>query len=339
MNNPIKNITPLGFQWQTADPFLFCVHHEDFYPEGNDQMGINPENLQGRYLGNDFQLKDGFRMYHGNPVPGFPQHPHRGFETITIVRDGFVDHSDSHGGLGRYGNGDVQWMTAGKGLNHAEMFPLVHSDKPNRTELFQIWLNLPKKNKFVKPDYKMLWAEDIPKIEVRNEAGKKAIVELIAGSFDNKKAVAPPENSWAADSNNQLSILNILMESGSEISIPRVNLEEFNRNLYFYRGESITINNEKINNNCRVELNSNDDIVIKNGEKPTSILLLQSKPINEPVAQQGPFVMNTVGEIKEAILEYQQTEFGGWPFDRSDYVHAKEKGRFAKYSDGSSEEK
>ena len=146
--NPIKNIKPLGFQWDTQDPFLFCVHHEDKFPKGNDVMGPATP-IDDRPLGDDFIIKDGWRMYHGRTVPGFPEHPHRGFETITVVREGIVDHADSLGAAGRYGHGDVQWMTAGKGVQHSEMFPLIHKDKENHMELFQIWLNLPKKNKMV----------------------------------------------------------------------------------------------------------------------------------------------------------------------------------------------
>jgi redox-sensitive bicupin YhaK (pirin superfamily) len=339
MKNPINNIQPLGFQWQTADPFLFCVHHEDFYPKGTEDLGVATELLTGRYLGNDFQPRDGFRMYHGNPVPGFPQHPHRGFETITIVRDGYVDHSDSQGGLGRYGHGDVQWMTAGSGLNHAEMFPLVNSDSENRTELFQIWLNLPKASKMVEPNYKMLWAEDIPKIEISSENGKKSVIELIAGEFADKKAVEPPKDSWAAHANNEVMILNILMDPEAEIEIPQATTSDLNRNLYFYRGSKISVNGESLASANRAELDPKENLVISNGTEPASILILQAKPIDEPVAQHGPFVMNTVGEIKQAMLEYQQTQFGGWPYERNDYVHPKEKGRFAKYSDGRIEER
>jgi redox-sensitive bicupin YhaK (pirin superfamily) len=101
----IKQIRPLGFQWQTLDPFLFCVHHEDQFPKGNDELGP-AASLAGRNIGQDFVVKDGWRMYHGEKVPGFPGHPHRGFETITVVREGLVDHADSAGGKGRYGNGD-----------------------------------------------------------------------------------------------------------------------------------------------------------------------------------------------------------------------------------------
>src|SRR5690554_1071005 len=116
----IKNIKPLGFQWETQDPFLFCAYHRVLYPSGNEAMGPNAS-LQGRNIGSDFDLKEGWRMYHGSKVPGFPAHPLKGFETVTLVEEGFADHSDSLGGGGRFGNGDVQWMTAGKGVMHCEM--------------------------------------------------------------------------------------------------------------------------------------------------------------------------------------------------------------------------
>ena len=105
--DPIKSISALGFQWETADPFLFCVHHEDNFPKGNDAMGPDPSMFQGRHMGDDFIVKDGFRMYHGKTVPGFPGHPHRGFETVTVVRKGLVDHADSLGvgGVGEGGAG------------------------------------------------------------------------------------------------------------------------------------------------------------------------------------------------------------------------------------------
>jgi len=122
---------PLGPPpWETRDPFLFCVHHVDRYPAGNDAQGP-ATSLAGRALGQDFEGQDGWRMYHGRTVPGFPQHPHRGFETVTVVRHGLVDHSDSMGAAARYGAGDVQWLTAGGGIQHAEMFPLVERARDN----------------------------------------------------------------------------------------------------------------------------------------------------------------------------------------------------------------
>ena len=121
----IVNIIPLGRPpWPTIDPFLFCVHHLDHYPSANPDMSPKGS-LDGRNIGADFSQKDGWSMYHGETIPGFPSHPHRGFETITIARKGYIDHSDSMGAKARFGQGDVQWMTAGKGVVHSEMFPLI----------------------------------------------------------------------------------------------------------------------------------------------------------------------------------------------------------------------
>ena len=181
--SPIISINPMGFQWDTIDPFLFCVHHEDHFPKGNAQMGP-AESLEGRSLGDDFITKNGYRMYHGKEIPGFPGHPHRGFETVTIVRKGLVDHADSMGAAGRYGDGDVQWMTAGNGVQHSEMFPLLRQDQDNPMELFQIWLNLPAKGKMSQPDFTMFWSENIPKFKLENPNNKKSLVEIIAGTFN-----------------------------------------------------------------------------------------------------------------------------------------------------------
>jgi redox-sensitive bicupin YhaK (pirin superfamily) len=159
----ILDLEPLGFPWHTQDPFLFCVHHDDAYPEGNEQLGPNAS-LAGRKLGMDFEGKDGWRMYHGDVVPGFPQHPHRGFETVTLVRRGLIDHSDSLGATARFGGGDAQWLTAGEGIVHSEMFPLLNPTEPNPLELFQIWLNLPSVGKLVPAHFSMLWEQSIPKV-------------------------------------------------------------------------------------------------------------------------------------------------------------------------------
>src|ERR1700733_10825870 len=135
-------VKPLSFPWVTSDPFLFCVYHQDSFPAGNDKLGA-AVSLTIRKIGHYFEGKDGCRMYHGQTIPGFPQHPNRGFETVTIMRQGYIDHSDSLGATARFGPGDVQWLTAGKGIVHSEMFPLLDSKGPNPLELFQIWLNLP----------------------------------------------------------------------------------------------------------------------------------------------------------------------------------------------------
>lgn len=333
----LKNITALGFQWQTKDPFLFCVHHEDAYPRGNEKMGP-VANLSGREIGQDFMIKDGFRMYHGRTVPGFPGHPHRGFETITIVRKGMVDHSDSLGASGRYGNGDVQWMTAGAGVLHAEMFPLLNQDKGNPLELFQIWLNLPAKNKMVDPHFKMLWNETLPKKTHYDANGKKTLLEIVTGRYRLSKAPNPPPNSWAADEANQVAIYNIRMDANASFTLPKAKAG-LNRTLYFYEGNELTIDGQKLAHYHSADVRSDADILLKSGRDISHILVLQGKPIDEPVVQHGPFVMNNKQEIQQAFQDYQQTKFGGWPWKRLDQVHPREKGRFAIHADGRKEEK
>lgn len=333
----LKNIKPLGFQWETRDPFLFCVHHEDSYPKGNERMEPVAD-LSGRDIGQDFMLKDGFRMYHGKKVPGFPGHPHRGFETITIVRKGMVDHSDSLGASGRYGNGDVQWMTAGGGVLHAEMFPLINQDKGNPLELFQIWLNLPKKNKMVAPHFKMLWNEHLPKRVFTDSLGNKTKVEVVTGRYENVKAPAPPPNSWAADVQNEVAIWNIRMEANATWELPAAS-SGLNRTLYFYEGKELLIEGQSLPYYHAVELESDARLTLKSGKDVSYILMLQGRPINEPVVQHGPFVMNTRQEIQQAFADYQRTKFGGWPWKSLDQVHGKNKGRFAIHADGRKEEK
>ena len=143
MNHPaIKAVKPLGFPWQTQDPFLFCVHHEDFYPKGNDRMGP-ADSLVGRAIGQDFDPHQKWRMYHGEQVPGFPAHPHRGFETVTYVLDGRLEHKDSVGHAGLLNPGSVQWMTAGAGVVHSEMPEAEFARTGGRLHGIQLWVNLP----------------------------------------------------------------------------------------------------------------------------------------------------------------------------------------------------
>ncbi|MCB9195285.1 MAG: pirin family protein [Flavobacteriales bacterium] len=334
--NVIKNIKPLGFQWETLDPFLFCVHHEDNFPKGNGQMGPDKSYLTGRSLGDDFIVKDGFRMYHGKEVPGFPGHPHRGFETITVVRKGWVDHADSMGAAGRYGNGDVQWMTAGKGVQHSEMFPLIHDDKENTMELFQIWLNLPAKDKMVDPHFKMMWRESIQNLRFENN-GKFTNVELITGVMGNQKASSPPPNSWASKNENEVMILNVKMDANAEWTLPTASAG-VNRVLYFYEGDQLLVNETIIDHYHSIEVDPTKQLTLK-ARSETSILILQGKPIGEHVVQYGPFVMNTKQEIMDAFNEYHETQFGGWPWAKFDQTHDKAKQRFALHADGTLEEK
>lgn len=336
MTNESKiKIKPLGFPWETTNPFLFCAYHADAYPKGNGEMGPN-EPLTGRDIGQDFTIKDGWRMYHGDKVPGFPSHPHRGFETITIVEKGLVDHADSLGASGRYGNGDVQWMTAGKGLQHSEMFPLLKENEENPFELFQIWLNLPKENKFVEPFFDMHWNEEIPQVKLKDENNKTISIKLVAGSLNGKKSLAAAPDSWAAKPENEVAIWVINMEAGATWTLPTVS-NESNRTIYFFHGESIELSGHKVYLDHSAAFKGDHKMVLKNGERDCRFLLLQGKPINENVVHYGPFVMNSNLEIQQAMNDYQRTRFGGWPWPRHDMVHDKSRGRFAKYADGTEE--
>lgn len=336
-DNKILAVQKLGFQWQAEDPFLVTMYHHDHYPEGNDEQGPCVP-LTGRNLGEDFVLRDGFRMYHGTTVPGFPAHPHRGFETVTVVLKGFVDHFDSKGSFGRYSEGDVQWLTTGSGCQHTEMFPLVHKDKPNPLELFQIWLNLPAKSKTADPDYKMLWAEDIPVIVSKNSNGRKTSIKLIAGSLQGIDSLKGNSASWANDKNNHVGIYHVHMEPEATLVIPAVS-KTLNRNLYFYDGDSISIGEEKIPSSHRIKLVGNQEITINSGNKDCYFLILEGEPIGEPVVQYGPFVMTTEQEIRDTFREFQRTQFGGWQWGRMDPVNERDTGRFARYANGTVEKR
>lgn len=321
--------------WNCQEPFLFCVHHQDHYPKGTPSMSIDPSHLRGRDIGSDFTVKDGFRMYHGKNVPGFPYHPHRGFETITIVLDGFIDHSDSLGATARYGIGDVQWMCAGRGTQHSEMFPLLNTQGPNELHLFQIWLNLPAAGKNAEPDFKMFWDESIPVI-VNHD--KKFKLKLIAGEFEDKQGLEPPKASWASRKDTDTQIWLFDIEPNGEFEIPKAILSSavaVPRSLFFYDGDVASIDSHEYSINTGFFIDSSQPLTIKAmGQKTAKFLLLQSKAIGEPVVSRGPFVMNTDEEIAETWALYQRTQFGGWPHTAKEMVHDKLAGRFAKFPDG-----
>jgi redox-sensitive bicupin YhaK (pirin superfamily) len=332
MASPVLEILPLGFPWVTTDPFLFCVHHNDAYPAGNEQMGP-AVSLAGRSLGQDFAGKDGWSMYHGEVVPGFPQHPHRGFETVTIARRGYIDHSDSLGATARFGSGDVQWLTAGGGIVHSEMFPLLQQDQPNPVELFQIWLNLPSQDKLVQPHFTMLWDQAIPRISFLDNEGRETLVTVIAGKLGDAQAPPPPPHSWASRANADVAIWSLRMAPNATFTLPPT-LGSSVRTLYFFRGTQLAVGGQPLNSRVAARIQSDVQVELVNGHDEAEILMLQGRPIAEPVAQHGPFVMNTREEIHQAISDYQRTRFGGWPFASDDPVHGREAGRFAKHADG-----
>ena len=337
MTDPVLQIMALGAQWPTVDPFLFCAHHDDAYPSGNADLGPQAS-LQGRQLGSDFSGKDGWSMYHGSVVPGFPRHPHRGFETITYVRSGLIDHSDSLGAAARFGDGDVQWMTAGKGIVHAEMFPLLARDTGNPAELFQLWLNLPAADKMVDPHFSMLWSHDLPSVRLLDDAGLATEVVVIAGALPGAEPPAPPPASYAARPDSHVAIWHLRLEPGARFVLPPAPAGVV-RTLYVFEGGDLAIGSHRLAVDTAALLAVDDDVTLVNGADVTECLVLAGRPIGEPVAQYGPFVLNDEAGIRQAFADYQRTEFGGWPWPSDAPVHGDaDRGRFARHADGRVEE-
>lgn len=341
----IVNVQPLtGQQMPGIDPFIFGAYHQDHFPKGNGQLGPDASLLAGRNIGMDFAGKDGWNMYHGDEIPGFPAHPHRGFETVTIVRKGLVDHADSLGATARYGEGDVQWLTTGAGVQHGEMFPLVHDDKENELDLFQIWLNLPAKNKMAPPDFTMFWANEIPHALHIDPEGRRTEVEVIAGDYKVVdphhhgddiiyKALTPPPYSWASEPDADVAIWIVQLDAGASITLPAAS-KEARRAIYLSTGSHLQIGSQTFADRVMVQVWADKDVTLTNASNARmELLVLQGRPIDEPVAARGPFVMNTQQELGQAIRDYQQTQFGGWPWPSYAHTHGK-LGRFAQHPDG-----
>jgi redox-sensitive bicupin YhaK (pirin superfamily) len=332
MSNAILELLPLGFAWEAPDPFLFCVHHDDQYPHANDSMGP-AASLEGRELGQDFAGKDGWRMYHGDKVPGFPYHPHRGFETVTVVRRGLIDHADSMGATARYGHGDTQWLTAGRGILHSEMFPLLQKDQDNPAELFQIWLNLPRVDKMVEPHFTMFWNDQIPRVHSLDAAGRSTDIEVIAGALGDAQPPSPPPHSWANRPDAHVAIWMLKLAPGAQYTLPATPAG-VHRTLYFFAGKTLQIDGQSVDVRQGAKLRPGMAVSLANGPEESELLLLQGRPIGEPVVQHGPFVMNTRQEIADTFQDYQRTQFGGWNWPSSEPVHARTEGRFARHADG-----
>ena len=331
MASSVLQTVPLGPRWPTVDPFLFCAHHDDAYPAANEAMAP-AVSVDDRELGQDFSGTDGWSMYHGHVVPGFPGHPHRGFETVTFVRQGLIDHSDSLGASARFGRGDVQWLTAGKGIVHAEMFPLLDQEGPNPLELFQIWLNLPAEDKLVEPYFTMLWDADIPRYRATDASGRGTEVTVIAGALHDVVPPPPPPNSWASRREADVAIWHLTMEPGATWELPPASGADTVRVLYLFEGDTLRVDDVEVPNDTGVALEAGATVALTAGSAPVEALLLQGRPIGEPVAQYGPFVMNSEAEIQQAFADYRATQFGGWPWPDEAPTHGRDRDRFAEHT-------
>jgi redox-sensitive bicupin YhaK (pirin superfamily) len=185
----------------------------------------------------------------------------------------------------------------------------------------------------VAPHFKMLWSEQIPKISLPRGAGE---VTLIAGEFLNTRPPSPPPDSWAVQPESETLILLIRLNKNGKITLP-TSKDFLSRNLYFFSGQGLKINGQTVDAKQGFSLDSTTVTSLEAADGPLEVLLLQSKPIGEPVVQYGPFVMNSKEEISQTIQDYQQSQFGGWPWDREDMVHGPKIERFAKLPNGTIE--
>jgi quercetin 2,3-dioxygenase len=221
-------------------------------------------------------------------LAGFPSHPHRGFETVTYMLDGHMQHKDSGGNTGDLGPGDVQWMTAARGI--------IHSEMPQQTEGrmrgFQLWLNLPAKEKMKPAAYRDIPARDIPSVPVG-----KGQVKVIAGSY---RGTTGPVHGGSTDP--QYWDLHLEPRAVFEAPLPAGH----NAFAYAYEGEAVVGEDRKpLAHRAAGLLSGGDTVRIEAGKQGARLLLLAGKPIGEPMVQYGPFVMNTREEIEQAIADYQ----------------------------------
>lgn len=318
--------------WPGVDPFLFTAHHLDSYPAAEGDTMRPAGGTAGRELGMDFSGTDGWSMYHGRTVPGFPQHPHRGFETITVVEEGLVDHTDSEGAVARYGAGDTQWLTAGRGVAHAEMFPLVRDDAPNPLHLFQIWINLAPQDKTADPHFSMFWAEETPVAEVTDAQGRTSLVKVVAGAYGDVRPLDPPPHSWAARPEAGVAVWHVTMEPEATLELPAAAVDGVVRVLYVYDGE-LAVEGAPLQQEGAV-VTTESPLRVTAGQQRTRFLVLQGLPIGAPVVQHGPFVANTREELVAAYEDYRAGRFGRWSLADDAPVQPRERGRFARYPDG-----
>jgi quercetin 2,3-dioxygenase len=226
-------------------------------------------------------------------IGGFPDHPHRGFETVTYMLAGRMQHKDNQGNSGDLGPGSVQWMTAGRGLIHSEM-PLQES---GRMAGFQLWVNLPAKDKMCAPRYQDIPAGDVPVVTAENGM----VVKVLAGSYG---GVTGPVGGVATDP----SYLDVSLPANAEFefALPA----DYTAFAYVFEGEVVFGNDETmVKSQHLVVLSEGGMVTAHTHDEAGRFILLAGKPIREPIVQHGPFVMNTTDEIRQAITDYQMGKF------------------------------
>lgn len=232
-----------------------------------------------------------------NGLP-FGPHPHRGMETVTFILDGDIKHKDSGGHESVITAGGVQYMTAGQGLIHAEVSSEEFKKEGGPLEILQLWLNLPARFKMMEPAYIGFQKDDIPKLTLDDG---KVTVDLISGAWDGTQA------AFTTPTNIQLNLIHF--EKNAKLTVE----VEAGRNIFFYLiwGE-LTVNNSLVKQLQLVEFDANSGNIQIKTDNGGILLYGHAQPFNEPVVAQGPFVMNTEQEIREAYRDYQLGKFGRW---------------------------
>lgn len=233
----------------------------------------------------------------GDYIAGFPSHPHRGFETVTIVYQGEVAHRDSTGEGGVIGPGDVQWMTAGAGILHEEFHSPEFTRQGGTLEMVQLWVNLPARDKMTRPGYQAITADTIPAVDLPGGAGQ---LRVIAGEYDDQ---------WGpAHTHSQMHVWDMRLKQGgtTQLVLP----SGWNTMLAVLRG-TVLVNGEGVAREAQlVSLDAQGHQVVIEANSDAVVLLLSGQPIDEPIVGHGPFVMNTEQEIAQAIEDFNQGRFG-----------------------------
>lgn len=227
---------------------------------------------------------------------GAPDHPHRGFETVTYVLEGTIEHEDSQGNRGQIGAGDVQWMTAGSGVIHSELPSEEIRRKGGRVHGFQLWVNLPRRDKMMNPRYQELRADQIP--SAASEDGKVRVTVLAGESLGTKATI---------DTRTPILYLHVRLAPGARFTQPVPST--YNAFAFVFRGDA-KFGDRVARENDMVVFDRDGDEVGLASDGGAELLLIAGEPLREPIARYGPFVMNTVGEIKQAMLDYESGHFG-----------------------------
>jgi redox-sensitive bicupin YhaK (pirin superfamily) len=179
----------------------------------------------------------------------------------------------------------------------------------------------------------MLWSGSIPRVERIDDAGRRSAITVVAGRLGDAVAPPPPPRSWASRAEADVAIWTLALDPEATIWLPRAN-DDTVRTLYVFRGDAVTIAGKRVARGHAALLRGDADVTVSGGREPTELLMLQGRPIGEPVASHGPFVMNAPAEIEQAYRDYRATRFGGWPWRSDGPVHARDAGRFALRPDG-----